>query len=204
MNFDYDFYNLVLSEVSTRIASDQIIIESKIDSNEVSASPDLKKIIRRNRINILLLSEFIYIGRNFQDSSMGTTNIIEAIKISESTYSESNVKILINRAKPLIDVMGDKKIVSSLIKIIIALVILEDSNLKKINISIRRRGDYATLKIDGGKVVNHDLFLKDSASLASILFNSFGAKLRISKQNEKRLVFLRMHLSNQMPLQYNK
>jgi hypothetical protein len=190
--------------VSTRIASDQIIIESKIDSNEVSASPDLKKIIRRNRINILLLSEFIYIGRNFQDSSMGTTNIIEAIKISESTYSESNVKILINRAKPLIDVMGDKKIVSSLIKIIIALVILEDSNLKKINISIRRRGDYATLKIDGGKVVNHDLFLKDSASLASILFNSFGAKLRISKQNEKRLVFLRMHLSNQMPLQYNK
>jgi len=204
MNFDYDFYNLVLSEVSTRIASDQIIIESKIDSNEVSASPDLKKIIRRNRINILLLSEFIYIGRNFQDSSMGTTNIIEAIKISESTYSESNVKILINRAKPLIDVMGDKKIVSSLIKIILALVILEDSNLKKINISIRRRGDYATLKIDGGKVVNHDLFLKDSASLASILFNSFGAKLRISKQNEKRLVFLRMHLSNQMPLQYNK
>jgi hypothetical protein len=204
MNFDYDFYNLVLSEVSTRIASDQIIIESKIDSNEVSASPDLKKIIRRNRINILLLSEFIYIGRNFQDSSMGTTNIIEAIKISESTYNESNVKILINRAKPLIDVMGDKKIVSSLIKIILALVILEDSNLKKINISIRRRGDYATLKIDGGKVVNHDLFLKDSASLASILFNSFGAKLRISKQNEKRLVFLRMHLSNQMPLQYNK
>ena len=204
MNFDYDFYNLVLSEVSTRIASDQIIIESKIDSNEVSASPDLKKIIRRNRINILLLSEFIYIGRNFQDSSMGTTNIVEAIKISESTYSESNVKILINRAKPLIDVMGDKKIVSSLIKIILALVILEDSNLKKINISIRRRGDYATLKIDGGKVVNHDLFLKDSASLASILFNSFGAKLRISKQNEKRLVFLRMHLSNQMPLQYNK
>lgn len=88
MNFDYDFYNLVLSEVSTRIASDQIIIESKIDSNEVSASPDLKKIIRRNRINILLLSEFIYIGRNFQDSSMGTTNIIETIKISESTYSE--------------------------------------------------------------------------------------------------------------------
>jgi hypothetical protein len=204
MNFDYDFYNLVLSEVSTRIASDQIIIESKIDSDEVSASPDLKKIIRRNRINILLLSEFIYIGRNFQDSSMGTTNIIEAIKISESTYNESNVKILINRAKPLIDVMGDKKIVSSLIKIILALVILEDSNLKKINISIRRRGDYATLKIDGGKVVNHDLFLKDSASLASILFNSFGAKLRISKQNEKRLVFLRMHLSNQMPLQYNK
>jgi hypothetical protein len=204
MNFDYDFYNLVLSEVSTRIASDQIIIESKIDSNEVSASPDLKKIIRRNRINILLLSEFIYIGRNFQDSSMGTTNIIEAIKISESTYNESNVKILINRAKPLIDVMGDKKIVSSLIKIILALVILEDSNLKKINISIRRRGDYATLKIDGGKVVNHDLFLKDSASLASILFNSFGAKLRISKQNEKRLVFLRMHLSNQIPLQYNK
>jgi hypothetical protein len=204
MNFDYDFYNLVLSEVSTRIASDQIIIESKIDSNEVSASPDLKKIIQRNRINILLLSEFIYIGRNFQDSSMGTTNIIEAIKISESTYNESNVKILINRAKPLIDVMGDKKIVSSLIKIILALVILEDSNLKKINISIRRRGDYATLKIDGGKVVNHDLFLKDSASLASILFNSFGAKLRISKQNEKRLVFLRMHLSNQMPLQYNK
>jgi hypothetical protein len=204
MNFDYDFYNLVLSEVSTRIASDQIIIESKIDSDEVSASPDLKKIIRRNRINILLLSEFIYIGRNFQDSSMGTTNIIEAIKISESTYNESNVKILINRAKPLIDVMGDKKIVSSLIKIILALVILEDSNLKKINISIRRRGDYATLKIDGGKVVNHDLFLKDSASLASILFNSFGAKLRISKQNEKRLVCLRMHLSNQMPLQYNK
>ena len=204
MNFDYDFYNLVLSEVSTRIASDQIIIESKIDSNEVSASPDLKKIIRRNRINILLLSEFIYIGRNFQDSSMGTTNIIEAIKISESTYNDSNVKILINRAKPLIDVMGDKKIVSSLIKIILALVILEDSNLKKINISIRRRGDYATLKIDGGKVVNHDLFLKDSASLASILFNSFGAKLRISKQNEKRLVFLRMHLSNQIPLQYNK
>jgi hypothetical protein len=204
MNFDYDFYNLVLSEVSTRIASDQIIIESKIDSNEVGASPDLKKIIRRNRINILLLSEFIYIGRNFQDSSMGTTNIIEAIKISESTYSESNVKILINRAKPLIDVMGDKKIVSSLIKIILALVILEDSNLKKINISIRRRGDYVTLRIDGGKVVNHDLFLKDSANLASILFNSFGAKLRISKQNEKRLVFLRMHLSNQMPLQYNK
>jgi hypothetical protein len=204
MNFDYDFDNLVLSEVSTRIASDQIIIESKIDSNEVGASPDLKKIIRRNRINILLLSEFIYIGRNFQDSSMGTTNIIEAIKISESTYSESNVKILINRAKPLIDVMGDKKIVSSLIKIILALVILEDSNLKKINISIRRRGDYVTLRIDGGKVVNHDLFLKDSANLASILFNSFGAKLRISKQNEKRLVFLRMHLSNQMPLQYNK
>jgi hypothetical protein len=204
MNFDYDFYNLVLSEVSTRIASDQIIIESKVDSNEVGASPDLKKIIRRNRINILLLSEFIYIGRNFQDSSMGTTNIIEAIKISESTYNESNVKILINRAKPLIDVMGDKKIVSSLIKIILALVILEDSNLKKINISIRRRGDYVTLKIDGGKVVNHDLFLKDSANLASILFNSFGAKLRISKQNEKRLIFLRMHLSNQMPLQYNK
>jgi len=204
MNFDYDFYNLVLSEVSTRIASDQIIIESKVDSNEVGASPDLKKIIRRNRINILLLSEFIYIGRNFQDSSMGTTNIIEAIKISESTYKESNVKILINRAKPLIDVMGDKKIVSSLIKIILALVILEDSNLKKINISIRRRGDYVTLKIDGGKVVNHDLFLKDSANLASILFNSFGAKLRISKQNEKRLIFLRMHLSNQMPLQYNK
>ena len=47
---------------------------------------------------------------------------------------------------------------------------------------------------------NHDLFLKDSATLASNLFVNYGAGLRFAKIKNKRVVFLRLQLSNQMPL----
>ena len=38
MNFDYNFYNLVLSEVVARIASDQIIIEKEASDLIVSSN----------------------------------------------------------------------------------------------------------------------------------------------------------------------
>ena len=205
MNFDYDFYNLVLSEITARIATDQIVIEHEIDS--VSAGETKKRLestIRRNRVNIMLLSEFVFVGRQLADSPIGTNNLMDAIKIAELAFADAKVRVEKNRTKPLIDIIGDKKIISSLLKIVLALVVLEDNNLKKLSLSIRRRGDYVTLKVTGGKVVNHDLFLKDSASLAANLFNYYGARLRFLKQKEVRLVFLRMHLSNQMPLLYNK
>ena len=205
MNFDYDFYNLVLSEITARIATDQIVIEHEIKkSGDVKTRRRLESIIRRNRVNIMLLSEFVFVGRQFADSPMGTNNLMDAIKIAELAFADAKVELDKNRTKPLIDIIADKKIISSLLKIVMALVVLEDNNLKKLSLSIRRRGDYVTLKVTGGKVVNHDLFLKDSAALATNLFNCYGARLRFLKQKDMRLVFLRMHLSNQMPLLYNK
>jgi hypothetical protein len=205
MNFDYDFYNLVLSEITARIASDQIVIEK--EANNLLASKNSKKfnqIIARNRVNILLLSEFVFIGRQFADSPVGTNNLLDAIKIAEIAFAGSKVTLVKNRTKPLIDVIGDKKIVSSLIKIAIALIVLEDTKIKKLPVSIRRRGDFATVKISGGEIINHDLFLKDSALLAMNLFSYYGAKLKFTNIKDKRVAFLRLHLSNQMPLLYNK
>ncbi len=205
MNFDYDFYNLVLSEIVARIASDQLIIENELEklvSGEKSQK--LQDIIKRNRVNVLLLDDFVYIGRHFEDSPIGTNNLMDAIKIAETAFGGAKIKLHKNRTKPLINVIGDKKIISSLIKIVLAIVLLEDIKIKKINLSIRRRGDFVTLKIEGGNIINHDLFLKDSATLASNLINYYGAHIRFASIKQKRVVFVRLHLSNQMPLLYNK
>ncbi len=205
MNFDYDFYNLVLSEITARIATDQIVIENEIRKlDDGKSKRHLESIIRRNRVNIILLSEIVFVGRQFADSPVGTNNLMDAIKMAELAFADTKLRLDKNRTKPLIDIIGDKKIISSLLKIVFALLVLEDNNLKKLSLSIRRRGDYVTLKITGGKVLNHDLFLKDSAALTTNLFNFYGARLRFLKKKDMRLVFLRMHLSNQMPLLYNK
>jgi len=200
MNFDYDFYNLVLSEISARISADQIIIEKYLKNNEKSESARTSRAIKRNRINVMLLSEFIFVARYFTDGTIGTTNIIEVIRLAEESFLEAKINIDKNRVKPLINVIGDKKIISSLFKILVGITLLEDEKLKRLKLSIRRRGDYATIKILGGSSLNQDLFLKDTASLVSTLFNYFGSTIRFTTQDKKRLVFLRMHLSNQMPL----
>ncbi|MEI6169604.1 MAG: hypothetical protein WCP56_01245 [Candidatus Saccharibacteria bacterium] len=201
MNFDYNFYNLVLSEVVARIASDQIIIEKEASDLIVSSdNKKFKNIIRRNRVNILLMSELIFVGRQFSDSPIGTVNLLDAVKLAELAFMDSTLILDKKRTRPFIAVIGDKKIITCLLKIILAIVVLEDTKINKLPISIRRRGDFVTFKVTGGKIANHDLFLKDSATLASNLFVNYGAGLRFAKIKNKRVVFLRLQLSNQMPL----
>lgn len=206
MLFDYDYFNFILSELVGRIASDQLIIEAALGPNDIKVTPPrlIKILVKRNKLNIDLASQLLFISRQIGDFSIRTANLVEAISLAEASFEGFAVRIRTDRVKPLVDVMGEVRAISSIIRIILDIIILEDLQAKDLSISLRRRGDYVTVKIAGSKALNANQFLKDVVDFVDKLIKTYGGSIRFVNYQGQRVVFIRMQLSNQIPLLYNK
>ncbi len=206
MLFDYDYFNFILSELVGRIASDQLIIEAALGPNDIKVIPPrlIKILVKRNKLNIDLASQLLFISRQIGDFSIRTANLVEAISLAEASFEGFAVRIRTDRVKPLVDVMGEVRAISSIIRIILDIIILEDLQAKDLSISLRRRGDYVTVKIAGSKALNANQFLKDVVDFVDKLIKTYGGSIRFVNYQGQRVVFIRMQLSNQIPLLYNK
>jgi len=206
MLFDYDYFNFILSELVGRIASDQLIIEAALGPSKTKATAPrlLKILVNRNKLNIDLASQLLFISRQIGDFSIRTANLVEAISLAEASFEGFAVRIRTDRVKPLVDVMGEVRAISSIIRIILDIIILEDLQAKDLSIGLRRRGDYVTVKIAGSKALNANQFLKDVVDFVDKLIKTYGGSIRFVNYQGQRVVFVRMQLSNQIPLLYNK
>ncbi len=206
MLFDYDYFNFILSELVGRIASDQLIIEAALGPNDIKVTPPrlIKILVKRNKLNIDLASQLLFISRQIGDFSIRTANLVEAISLAEASFEGVAVRIRTDRVKPLVDVMGEVRAISSIIRIILDIIILEDLQAKDLSISLRRRGDYVTVRIGGSKALSVNQFLKDVVDFVDKLIKTYGGSIRFVNYQGQRVVFVRMQLSNQIPLLYNK
>ncbi len=206
MLFDYDYFNFILSELVGRIASDQLIIEGALGPNDIKVTTPrlIKTLVKRNKLNIDLASQLLFVSRQIGDFSIRTASLVEAISLAESSFGAAAVRIRTDRVKPLVDVMGEVRALSSIIRIILDIIILEDLQAKDLSIGLRRRGDYVTVKIAGSKALNANQFLKDVVDFVDKLIRTYGGSIRFVNYKGQRVVFVRMQLSNQIPLLYNK
>lgn len=205
MHFDSSIYSLVLTELASRISSDQIIIEELLrgSKNKIS-SRKINSLVSRNRYNILILSELIFIGRHIPDTGLKNTSLLDCVQKASAIFNNQIVDIENSREKPLIDVIGDKYVLIAVLKILLSLLILEDNSLKKMRISFRRRGDFVTIKVIGGVHNSPNLFYKDLENLINSILKNYSASARFTVQSKLRIAFIRLYLSNQISLGYNR
>ena len=206
MALDYESFNLVVASIVRRITSDQLIIEHCLSTDygdSANLSPNHNEIILRNKFNIDLLNQIIYIGQNI-DSAEGTiTSLMAAFDRAAQADRAAGIKITPNRNRPLLNVISDRDIIASVVKVIILLIILEDLSIKKIAIDLRCRSGYVSVRIKGGRVSDSMNFGVDIVEFINTLLIRHGGSLRWRKSGEMRLVYMRLSLSNQIPFSYN-
>ncbi len=207
MGIDFDYFSLVIASVVRRIASDQLIIEQGFISSKPSAKwpkPSLKLVLQRNRFNIDLLSQLVYIGQNYSDLRGRVTSLIEAIESAVAGYDSSQLAIVLDRRKPLIDVIAEEHIITSVIRITLILIKLEDQKIKKVALTIRRRSGYVSIRFEGGRVGNTNFFTGDVVEFINMILAGYGGRIEWRAKALGRVVFVRLHLSNQIPFSYNE
>jgi hypothetical protein len=201
MHIDFDYFSSVLASVARDISADQIIVEGML--LKPSQPSKLKRIILRNKLNTEILAQLVYIAQNQSDSQIQPISLLSAIESSINGFDLKNQKFELDRSKPLIDILADKGIVVSVLRIIFCLLKLENPALKTISIGFRRRGSYVSMRISADKQENTVSYLDDVTELINAIFTSYGAKMEWRMQEQKRAVFLRLHLAKQIPLGYN-
>ncbi len=207
MGIDFDYFSLVIASVVRRIASDQLIIEQGFVPSKPSAkwpTPSFNLVLQRNRFNIELLSQLVFIGQNYSDMRGGVTSLIEAIESAAAGHNSSGLAIALDRRKPLIDVIAEQHIIASIIRIILILIKLEDQKIKKVALTIRRRSGYVSIRFVGGKVGNTNFFSGDVVEFINMILAGYGGRLEWRVKASGRVVFVRLHLSNQIPFSYNE
>lgn len=201
MHIDFDYFSSVLASVSRDLSADQIILESKLIKPGHTAR--LNRVILRNKLNTEILGQLIYIAQNQPDSQIQPISLLSAIESSITGFDSRIQKFELDRSKPLIDILADKGILVSVLRIIFCLLKLENPSLKVIGISFRRRGGYVSMKIVAGNQNSPVSYLDEVQTLINALFTSYGAKLEWRIQDQARAVFLRLHLAKQISLGYN-
>ena len=201
MHIDFDYFSFVLASVARDISADQIILEAMLTK---PAHPGkIKRTIQRNKLNTEILTQLVYIAQNQADSQLQPISLLSAIESSFSGFDLKNYKFELDRSKPLMDILADKGIVVSVLRIIFCLLKLENPSLKNVAISFRRRGGYVSMRIVGAKQENPVSYLDDVTALINAIFTNYGAKMEWRIQKQTRAVFLRLHLAKQISLGYN-
>lgn len=201
MDNGYENLEHLLVEVVRSIASDQIILEHELSSKQLKPE---SAIIIRNKFNTMILAQLVYLIQNQSDSSVGAVSLLNCINKAALTFENSTLKLSIKRHKPLIDILADRKILISLLVIILALIKLENISIKKVEIDIRRRGPYVSIKFTSGLPKSSPAYLKPALNYIDYIMNKFSGKIDWRISAKKRVVFLRLSLSNQIPFDYNR
>ncbi len=206
MLFDYNYFNFVLAELVGRIASDQLIIEDTLKPRPACklSSKLIKSLSKRNKFNVDLLSQLVFIGREIDDFDIKTANLLEAIILAKSALQAVDIKLNTSRVKPLVDVIGEARVLSAIIRMTLDIIILDDLSISELEMSLRRRGDFVTLRIAAPKIATTASFTKDILEFIDKLIKNYGGSIKFVNSASQRLVFIRMRLSNQIPLLYNK
>lgn len=201
MNLDSEYLSLVLSGVVQSVTSDQILIEHALSDPSGKASPSL---VLRNKYNTDLLNRIVFIGINIAAASSQAVSLLDCFEQTLKQFDSRQIAVRIERDKPLLDVLSDPKILVSIIGMVICLLKLENTSLKKIGVGLRRRGGYVSIRFTAGKVRTQLNYQKDLIDFINHILSYNGSRLSWSQKSLSRTAYLRLRLSNQMPLSYNE
>jgi hypothetical protein len=189
-------YDWILSLLAQKIAADVMIQEGAIST--LSDSKVLIKGLHRCQLHARLLHLVLQtIKVDFSESR--STNLVKILQDTRSA-SIDLVKVEIERSKPMLNVLANTDRLKVCLRIITILLLLEDSGVHRILVSLRCRNGYVSVRFKGGKVKNLQLLDQELIGLVSSVLRYDGASLDWKIKDNKRLVYLRLNLSNQLNL----
>lgn len=200
MSVDFDYFSSVIASVTRDIASDQIILEGTILSGNKSK---ISKIVLRNKLNIDTLSQLAYIAQNLSSSQMRASSLLKAIEFATQPFDSKVLKFHIDRNKPLLDVLVDKDILVSTLRILFCLLKYESPQFKDVGISLRRRGGYVSMRVVSREPDVDISYADDLVALLNSILGLYGAKLEWKVLAGQRIVYVRLLLAKQISLGYN-
>ena len=200
MTIDFDYFSSVIASVVRDIASDQIILESSILSGNKSR---LSMIVLRNKLNIDILSQLAYIAQNLSSSQMRASSLLKAIEFSTQPFDSKVLKFHIDRNRPLLDVLVDKDILVSILRMLFCLLKYESPRAKDVGISLRRRGGYVSMRVASKDPDINISYTDDIVALINSLLGLYGAKLEWKILAGQRIIYVRLLLAKQISLGYN-
>ena len=200
MSVDFDYFSSVIASVARDIASDQIILEGTILSGNKSK---ISKIVLRNKLNIDTLSQLAYIAQNLSSSQMRASSLLKAIEFSTQPFDSKVLKFHIDRNKPLLDVLVDKDILVSTLRILFCLLKYESPKTKDVGISLRRRGGYVSMRVTSKEPDVDISYADDIVALINSILGVYGAKLEWKILAGQRIIYVRLLLAKQISLGYN-
>lgn len=191
----YSQYDWALSLLAQRIAADVIIQEGAVTlkNNKV-----LKEGLKRCQLHTRLL-QLILQFRKIHLPERRSADIIELLQ-SASSSSADIVPVMIERSKPMLNVLANPDRLEMCLRVVIILLLLEDPSLKRVLISLRCRTGYVSVKIQGGKVRNQQLLDKELIAVISSSLGQDRASIDWTDNNQHRIVYIRIYLSSQMNL----
>lgn len=200
MPIDFDYFSSVIASVIRDIASDQIILESTILYGNKSK---LSKIVLRNKFNIDILSQLAYIAQNLSSSQMRSSSLLKAIEFSTQPFDSKILKFHLDRNRPLLDVLVDKDILVSTLRILFCLLKYENPQTKEVDISFRRRGGYVSMRVSSKEPDIDISYIDDLIPLINSILGLYGARLEWKVLATQRIIYVRLLLAKQISLGYN-
>ena len=200
MSIDFDFFSRVIAGIVRDIASDQIILEGNILSG---CNNKTSKIILRNKLNIDILSQLAYMAQNISSSQMQASSLLKSIEFSTHPFDSKVLKFNIDRNKPLLDVLVDRDILVSVLRILFCLLKYENPQIKDLGISLRRRGGYVSMRVESAYPKIDIAYVEDLVTLINSVLGLYGAKLEWRVLSGKRIAYVRLLLAKQISLGYN-
>ncbi len=191
----YDELNWILSLLAQRIAADQIIQEGAI--TRLADQKVFERGIRRCQLHTRLLQLCLQIHGSPTIEDSRSVDLVRLLNNSRSA-SVDIVEVNLQRIKPMVNVLADETSLYACLRIVIILLLLEDQNLKQINIYIRRRSGYVSVKFCGGKANNLKLLDKELIGMIESILHYMEGDISWSKSGDKRIVFMRLNLSSQL------
>lgn len=201
MTYGFESLEQVLAGVVGCIAADQIILEHGLSIGKPNSAT---AILLRNKFNLTLLSQLLFLAQNQPEISVKAVSLISCINKASNEFDSSSLELNIERDKPLIDVLADKKCLTACLVIILCLIKLENLTTRKIKVGIRRRGGYVSVKFEAGVSKSNPSYLGPVLAYTDHVLSAYSGNLDWRLVYKKRVVFLRLGLAKQMPLDYNR
>lgn len=183
--------------MAQRIAADQIIQEGAI--TRLADQKVFERGIRRCQLHTRLLQLVLQINSEVAGGESQSVDLVKLLKQTQLA-SEDIVRITIQRIKPMLNVLAEENSLYACFRIVAILLLLQDPRLKQININLRCRNGYVSVKFGGGRATNLQLLDKELISMIGVVLGSSGGSVSWSKKAEKRIVFIRLNLSSQLHL----
>jgi len=200
MQLDFDYFSKVLAGTIRAITDDQLVLRHALELGDIKK---LRLPILRSRYNTHLISQIIYIGQSLASCNAQAVGLMEGFEQALKSIDQNDIKVVIARDKPLVDVLADSSILVAILIILFCLIKLENINNKTIHVSLRRRDGYISIKFEGARVTKDLVYEDELVGFINMILRFFGGNIKWGRQSSKRVIFLRLHLSSQMPLRYN-
>lgn len=187
----------VISLLVQDISTDLMVQEGALTSLQ---SPALyMKGVLRSQLHVRLLQLVLQLQSGVPYVTTESTNLAMALS-SIAKDLNNTVKITIARTRPMVNVICQDKLLKICLRIIILLVLLENSNLRAIHVNLRIRSGYVSVRVLGGRVRTDQQLQQRLVALINQILIFYGGQISWQSVADKRAVYLRLDLSNQLNL----